>query len=222
MKCSKAQRFISDYIDNLLDISRAEELENHLERCSRCRDLLDDMKSIVHNAKELNTCRTSADLWPEIEAGVLENNRRMNNKITLRGFTDNFMWPSRGIGMAVSAVIILLIAAPLVYLGLPHNREGNKGQEITAMDHFKLAEQHYQSAIEALDNSIEAGKTKLSPELEAVFQRNLRIIDESIRVCKAAVEKHPDNPEANKLLLICYRKKIELLNEIKDISIEMS
>ena len=40
----------------------------------------------------------------------------------------------------------------------------------------------------------------------------------SIRICKASVGKSPGSRETNKLLLICYKKKIELLNEMKEIT----
>ena len=125
------------------------------------------------------------------------------------------------VSFALSTLLAVIILIPLVYYGFFNTGIRNNDQERIALEHFRLAEQHYQSAIEALDRAIEGQDFELSPELTAVFKKNIEIINDSIRICKAAVEEDPENPEANKLLLICYTKKIELLNEIKDIAIQM-
>ena len=92
------------------------------------------------------------------------------------------------------------------------NKEFSKNLEertkAFAINHLDKAEQHYQSAIEALGKAIEDSNMELGPELASVFKENLEIIDNSIRVCKTAVEKHPDSTEARKFLLI----------EIKDLT----
>jgi hypothetical protein len=51
-----------------------------------------------------------------------------------------------------------------------------------------------------------------------VFRENLEIIDNSIRICQAAIQEHPGDKAANALLMACYRKKIDLLNEIRDLA----
>ena len=112
------------------------------------------------------------------------------------------------------------ILIPLLYYGLPHIGKTNNYPDSIAIKNLKIAEQQYQSAIEALSRTIETQNTKLNPELMAVFKKNLAIIDESIRICKKSIEKSPEIRETNKLLLICYRKKIELLTEIKDITMQ--
>jgi len=218
MKCSRAQRLISDHVDNLLKIRQVRRLESHIQRCVNCRDLLIDMGHIVNNAKEPKTLEPSEDLWPAIKRQVLKKNRKaqMQRKNLFWKFS---LYP-RGFAFALSTLLAIIVLIPLIYYGLPNMRIPNNDAERIALNHFKIAEQHYQSAIEALGQAIEAQDVKLSPELAAVFIKNLEIIDDSIQICKAAVDQSPENPEANKLLLICYRKKIELLNEIKGINMQ--
>ena len=88
------------------------------------------------------------------------------------------------------------------------------------MNHFREAEQHYRSAIDALNQAISDQNAKLSPELSAVFKKNLEIIDDSIRACQVAIAEYPKNQEANDYLMLCYRKKIKLLNEIKSLTMQ--
>ncbi len=217
MKCSRAQKLINDYIDNLLESGQVQELKNHLEGCEECRDLLLDMESLVKNAGELHTLEPSEDLWPVIKREALKKNREILTQ--KKGFFSNFPIYSRGPALAISTLLVIMLLIPVLYYGLPYLRTPvDHGQ--TASNNFKLAEQQYQYAIEALDRSIESQHVELDPELAAVFRKNLAIIDESILICKKSIAEYPETSEANKLLLICYRKKIELLNEIKDITMQ--
>lgn len=218
MRCSKAQRLINDHVDSLLKTRQIRSLESHTQKCANCRDLLIDMESILNNAKELEIFQPSDDLWSAIKEQATQKDRKTNTHISWKSlFPETSRYP-RGLSYGLRAIIAVIILAPLLYYSLPYMQNTRNNPEEIAMDHFRLAEQHYQSAIEALDRAIEALDEELSPELAVVFEKNLEIIDESIQVCKSAIDESPESPEANKLLLICYRKKIELLNEIKDIN----
>lgn len=217
MKCSKAQRLINDYVDNLLDIKDIRILKSHLQECKECRDLLNDLGTIVKNAKEMEGVQSSRDSWPEIKREVLRKNSTGRNS-----FLEKFPLYSGRWSFALSALLVIVVFTPLIYFGFNYFGNSGNNQERIAINHLKKAEQHYQSAIEALDRAIEIRDVELSPELAAVFRKNLEIIDDSIRTCKTAVERSPENTEARKFLLICYRKKIELLNEIRDLTMQRS
>lgn len=218
MKCSKAQRLINDHVDNLLEIRDIRNLKNHIQGCPDCRDLLIEMGTIVDNAGEMETVEPSRDLWPEIKRQVLQKNS--NSGIRGKSLFGDFSIHSRVPAFALSTLLVIIILVPLLYYGFPYIGNQDNDQERIALEHFRIAERHYQSAIEALDRVIESQSVELSPELAAVFKKNLEIIDDSIRICKAAVKEHPENLEANKLLLVCYAKKIEILNEIKDLTLQ--
>ena len=216
MKCSRAKKLINDHVDNLLSAGHVRNLESHLQKCVNCRDFLTDMESIRNNAKELSALNPSEYLWPEIKEQILTRNQKapMHGK----GFFENFTVQARGMTFAISTLLAIFVLIPLIYYGLPHIRNSNTAPESIALNHFQIAEQHYQSAIEVLDRAIKTRGVELNQELATVFKKNLEIIDDSIRVCKEAINQSPENPEANRLLLICYKRKIELLNEIKGLT----
>ena len=218
MKCSKAQRLISDHVDNLLETGQVRDLKSHIKDCPACRELFIDMGSIVKSAKELEPVLPSENLWPAVKRQVLKEIRK--DKLPVKSLFRDFFIHSRGPVFALSTLMAVFILIPLIYYIFPRSGVMNNDPEIAALNHFRIAEQHYQSAIKSLDRAIETRSPELSPELDTVFKKNLEIIDDSIRICRAAVEQHPENPEANRLLLICYTKKIELLNEIKDIAVQ--
>ena len=216
MRCSKAQKLINDHVDNLLEPGLARKLETHLEGCASCRELFLDLEVIINNAGDLDTSDPSEDLWPFIKRQVLKKNREV--RIYDKGLFGNFPVYSRRPAFALSMLLVIMLLIPILYYSLPHflNADIDNGQP--ALTSFQTAEQQYQTAIEALDRVIEEQYEKLDPELMAVFKKNLVIIDESIRVCKESIDNSSKTQETDRLLLICYRKKIELLNEIKEIA----
>ncbi len=213
MKCSKAHRLINDYVDNLLDIKDIWNLKRHLNECSDCRELLNDFARIAGDTKELNNVMPSRDIWPEIKREVVKRKRAG------RGiFTWEFsLFPQRW-SFALSTLLVALILAPVIYFGFNFTDNPDTDHEKIAVKNFNIAEEHYQAAIKALETAIDGKEKELNPELVKVLKKNLAIIDDSIQICRAAVQEHPENPEANRFLIICYRKKIELLNEIKDLT----
>jgi hypothetical protein len=220
MRCSKARILINDHVDHLLEREQVQKLEGHLQKCPRCRDLLAEMMSVVNEAKQLEIIPPSEDLWPAIRNKIEGKNRkaviRLPEKRPFFGFS---LYPAR-LAYAVSTLLAAIILVSLFYYGLPFIRNGKNDLSKNELDNFKVAEQQYQAAIEALDKAISDQKAKLSPELAAVFKTNLEIIDDSIRACRAAMGKRRENRVANAHLLICYRKKMELLNEIKNITMQ--
>jgi predicted anti-sigma-YlaC factor YlaD len=222
MRCSQAQILINDHVDHLLDRRKVEKLEGHLQKCPRCRDLLAEMLSMVNEAKQLEMTPPSEDLWPAIRTKIEGKHReaaiRLREKRPFSGFS---RYPARW-AYAVSTLLVTIILVSLFYYGFPFIRNEKNDLGENELDHFKVAEQHYQTAIEALDKAISDRSAKLSPELAAVFKTNLEIIDNSIRACQAVMGEHRENRVANAHLLICYRKKMELLNEIKNITMQSS
>ena len=218
MKCSKARKLINDNIDNLLESGQVRKLENHLDGCAACRVFHSDMKSIIAGAKKLEALNPSDGLWSDIEREIHKRNRMA--RIQRKPLLPKFPLYSRSPVFAIGTLFGVLILIPLLFFVGPYLGDKNIDPGTPVLVNYNIAEQHYQSAIEALDQAISNQEKKLNPELLAVFKKNLAIIDDSIRICKKSIENSPDIRETNKLLLICYRKKIELLTEIKDITMQ--
>ena len=216
MKCSFAQKLINDHVNRLLKTEQVLKLESHLQECPNCREFLTDMESIMINSRDLETPELSKDLWAGIKKEVLTANDK--TPVKRNPIFWNFPVKTKGMAFAMSTLLAVLVLVPLIYYIFPNMPGGDNDPEKIAINHFALAEQHYQAAIKVLDEAIMDMDAQINPKLAAVFKRNLELIDDSIRVCKEAIEQSPENPEANRLLMICYRKKIELLDEIKELT----
>jgi hypothetical protein len=220
MRCSKAQILINDHVDHLLDDRKVQKLEGHLQKCTRCKDLLTEMLSMVNEAKKLEMIPPPEDLWPAIRNKIERKDRKAVIRLSeKRPFFSFSLYPAR-LAYAVSTLLAVIILVSLFYYGLPFIRNGKNDLSKNELENFKVAEQQYQAAIEALDKAISDQDVKLSPELAIVFKTNLEIIDNSIRACQVAMGERRENRVANAHLLICYRKKMELLNEIKNVMMQ--
>jgi len=223
MRCSQARRLISDYIDNELGNKQTVKLEDHLQNCLQCKDLFNEMRTITSEAKHFEHLSPHADLWPAIRNRIAKDNHTAGIRISGKRRLDNYFRIPLPAAFPLGAVLASVIIAMFFYYGIPsiQNHEFIKREENpqkVALIHFKEAEQHYQLAIRALNSAISGRQMGLDPELVEVFRQNLEIIDNSIRICRTTVRTHPDSLDANIYLLACYRKKIGLLNEIRNVT----
>lgn len=220
MKCSQAQKLISDYIDGLLEESKAHKLERHMHKCAECSKLFVEMKSLVSEARNLKKVEPSDDVWLSIKHRMTTRDKKASSKhYDKREPLSLFRFP-QGLAIASGALVAIMVLTLLLYHGLPFLEDESNDPAQYALQHFEEAEKHYQLAINALVRSMPDYKEKLPPDLAAVLKENLAIIDDSIRICQAAIQEHPGDKAANALLMACYKKKIELLNEIRDLAMQ--
>jgi hypothetical protein len=57
----------------------------------------------------------------------------------------------------------------------------------------------------------------LAPQVVELFERNLGVIDATIRACRAAVLAEPDDLQARSYLLAAYTEKVTLLDSALDL-----
>ena len=223
MRCSRARRLISDYVDNGLKNKQTVKLEGHLHNCPQCKDLLNEMRTIAGEAKHFNSLSPREDLWSAIRDRIVKDNNIAGIRLSSKRRLDNIFRIPLPAAFSFGAILSAVILVAFFYYGLPpiQNSEFIKREENTqkvALNHFEEAERHYQLAIEVLNSAISDKQMGIDPELAEVFRQNLEIIDNSIRICRATVRQHPGSLDANIYLLACYRKKIGLLNEIRTIT----
>ena len=218
MKCSEAQRRMSDHMDGLLSKSEVQGLERHMHECMDCANLFVEMKSLVHEARNLNTFEPSDDVWLSVKRHMTgKDPKEMSPQKKKRQIFRLFSFP-QGVAVASGVLIMIMLFTFLFFHDLPFVNTEPKDSAEYASEHFEKAEKHYQLAINALVRTMPDYRAKLPPHLAVVFKENLAIIDNSIRICQAAIEAHPADKAANALLMACYKKKIELLNDIRDLS----
>jgi hypothetical protein len=216
MRCPKAQRYISRSIDGELTGREARRLDRHLETCGDCRALVEDLRTIAGGAAKLDAPEPSQAVWTDIKAKLvaLERNPAAGKRSEL---PRPALWPGlpalRFAGVAALAVVFvvsgIVVGLRLGRRGVPTGPEAGKKYTLAKLDE---AEAHYRQAIRALSQAFASEKGTLAPQVVELFERNLGVIDSTIRACRAAVLAEPDDLQARSYLLAAYTEKVTLLD----------
>ncbi len=217
MKCAKAKKLISEFIDDDLDKAKASSLEKHLDACPDCQALLRDFQKIKQKAKDLAKEEPSGQTWFRIQDRLKEK-----TQIPIPEPRVRFLFFPAQLRYAVSTALLFIIAAGAVIIGLRiWSREGKingiNGQAL-ALAKIQEAEQHYRLAIKALWEAVQAQKENFDPQVAETFRINLELIDASLADCERAIKNDPSDVESQYYLLAVYKKKAELLDSMMEVS----
>ena len=217
MKCARAKRFISEYIDGDLSKGKASSLERHLETCKDCQEVLKDFQRIKQKAKDLAKAEPSGQTWFRIQSRIKEKTQAPIPEPRVR-----FLFFPARLRFAASTALFLLLVVGAVLVGTRVlNREGTingiKGQEL-ALAKIQEAEQHYKLAIKALWEAVQAQQENFDPKVAETFRVNLELIDASLADCERVIKNDPSDLESQYYLLTVYKKKAELLDSMIEVS----
>ncbi len=219
MRCSKAKKMISDYIDNELTSQQTEVLERHLKECSECRKTLEDFRKIAERSGKLKEMSPPEWSWMRIKARIGSQSKSAQLKLQSR-----WGWLRAPAFRLTAAVLFVAVVAGVVMINLRPPRNGNTFLFLdTAPQKYTItkleeAEDHYQKAIKALREAMASHEKNMDPEIVRVFHKNLELIDTSIEACKQVVLEHPNNIESRNYLLSVYKKKVDLMEEMISIN----
>lgn len=221
MKCAKAKRMISDYIDKGLNDRQNARLERHFQKCPDCRKVLEDFQKIAASSRELEEVVPSPQAWLKLKARLIpEEQKVLVFKPEKREKFQLVFMPTK-LKYALSAGLVLAFVSGAVMLGLKFRAGvdvlGKKDPKAYALAKLDEAERHYKKAIKALWAAVSAQKESMTLEIAEVFRKNLKIIDASITDCRQIVLQEPDNMDARSFLLAAYREKMDFLQEMMEV-----
>jgi predicted anti-sigma-YlaC factor YlaD len=215
MKCAKADSLLNDFVDHSLNQDRYQSLASHLERCERCRRLHDDLIRLKQQSEQMEMVSPTRDLWPGIHRRLSQSRHSRKDVRSALRLTAGWKWVA-----ATTCLVIAAIGLTIMFSeGVRLFNSNSHHLEMSELDHLKQADAHYQLAISTMSQTLPDHFDSLPDELVKVFTDNLAIVDDAIRVCQAAVKAYPDSVDAQHRLVICYRKKIDLLNDIRKLAL---
>jgi hypothetical protein len=91
-------------------------------------------------------------------------------------------------------------------------------QNETAANQVKLlpGERSYLQTIAQLDSTIESEKSRMKPDVQAEYQRNLAFVDRTLAVARTAAKSNPNDPDATEFMFSAYQSKVDLLNTVAE------
>jgi anti-sigma factor RsiW len=231
MKCADLQAdALVDLVDGRLDAAQQRDIERHLDACAECRALVIDLRSIRAAAFMLDRREAPEQLWTKLRSTIAEeplpSRRVFGLSLGRRGF-------SEGAGAWLAAAAVLTLATTAGLWPLLSRATAPAGPPSAAapaaaaptMDsitaEFAAAEKHYQKAIDDLQTIANKDTGELDPQVAAVLQKNLTVIDQAITESRAALQAQPSSTNAQEGLFDALRSKVALLQQTVELINEM-
>jgi anti-sigma factor RsiW len=228
MSCNDYRDAIAEFVDGRLDAAGRRALERHVDDCPVCRALVADLKSIQAAAFTLERRQPPSAAWETIRARVAAEAR-----VSPRGRM--LQWPRTGRAWAVwgSAAATLLVAATIGIYPLLDERGHQDDTAVatpaadpdsaiaTVQAEFQAAEEHYEKAIRGLEQIAKTESGELDPQVAAVLQKNLQVIDQAIGESRAALQTQPSSVDAQDSLFDAMRTKVAVLQQTVELINEM-
>ena len=107
MKCEEAREHLSAYLDDRLEQDIRVQLEDHLNKCERCNEELNELKSLIDSVSSLDQVTAPPDFLDNVK-------KRLEPRFNLRKFIKTIFLPLQikiPIQAAAVAVSVLLVFA---------------------------------------------------------------------------------------------------------------
>jgi len=186
-------------------------VSQHLEGCAECRALAADLEAIRLGALELPAeeeppARVWARVLLQLEAEGLIRGPQFEQAPRRTTVWSLFLRPA----FAGSLLGILLLAAGWAGLRSRSNVSNFTATEQPAIQPMQPEESIQEASLNASETSIESLQ-QLDPNVQAVFKRDLTVVDNAISMCEKSVREQPENDLARESLNDAYQQKAQLL-----------
>jgi anti-sigma factor RsiW len=227
MSCAEYSESIADFVDGTLDPTRQRALERHVEGCAACRALVADLKSIQAAAFTLDRIELPGHLWKVVQARVAEEGKPSGARLLA------FPRTRAALGLWAAAAALVLATTFGVYTVMrPESPHADDTVEVTdpadtgdvvasVQAELQAAEAHYDKAIQGLEQIARSESGALDPQVAAVLQKNLSVIDQAIGESRAALQQQPASADAQESLFDAMRSKVALLQQTVELINEM-
>jgi anti-sigma factor RsiW len=215
---------VAAYVEGELDPAAERSVERHLEGCPSCRALVADLRTIRAAAFTLDRREPPAHLFTRIQARV-----SVEPPAPARWLA----WPNTptawGTWLAAAAALIIATTVGVMPLlrsaGPADPGDPGDGGPATLVDSvqadLEAAEQHYDRAIQGLERIAKSDTAELDPQVAAVLQKNLQVVDRAINESRAALKSQPASATAQDGLFEAMRAKVALLQQTVELINEM-
>ena len=219
--CAWTQQRLDDFVDRLLADDEHQRAEVHLEGCAQCHQELTALQALLDEAAALPaSIEPERDLWPAIESRLDPPAARTAAPAIWRAP----WWQQIAAALAFAA----LGAGAAMSWGVSSPGSDPDGAPVVASERstrgdasvlpasasrvaFEQAEVEYLRAKEALWVAVYSHRDELSPLQLELVESNLRVIDGAVRQLRDALQKDPEDPQLQKMLLANHRRGLDLL-----------
>jgi anti-sigma factor RsiW len=214
---------INGYVEEALEPAERQEVERHLQDCTECRRLADDLAEIRRVAASLDPREPPARAWLRLERAVSLEPGKAAGRSAVEGWRRSYASP---VWLAAAAALIIVTGIGIRIAMSPAGSSGSSraanSSESAATEQasaeaveaeLRAAEAHYDKAIKGLEQIANAEQNALDPKTAATLQKNLAVIDQAISESRAAVRAQPSSEPAVSSLMDAFKTKLALLQD---------
>jgi tetratricopeptide (TPR) repeat protein len=209
---------LSAHLDGDLAPARARLVAAHVEGCAACRDELAALGALrsALGAAPAPTPPPVEEGWAALSAAVAAEakaraRRRARFDWARRLFTVRLGPLRLGPVLAAGAVALVVVVA----LRMRHPTAVPSDDAIIAQaeDEFRLAEAHYQRALERLTTITERSRPTWSEQRRRAFDSARAELEAAVESCRKVARANPADGAAQELLFAAYRKQIAFVED---------
>ncbi len=238
MNCDECRNLISVFLDCELGESTAATVRMHLALCEECARLCEDFASILDVVSEEpgDLPPNSQALWCRIN-NIIENDVKPVAPAAPDPNAGRFWRFSFGqlagavLSVAIVSSLMTVVVVKSYFPPAPPEFAVNLSAERTWFDRVlgrlgltdtpqqirdRRLKQH-QEAIEYWNARVEARREKWDEMTRAAFDRNLRVIDQSVSQFTVNLERNPDDELSGEMLDSVLDDKMKLLRDFADL-----
>jgi predicted anti-sigma-YlaC factor YlaD len=222
MSCAKIQNLLDEYVDGDLAEAPFQDVEAHLASCDGCREEERRLRSFVEAAATLpRQIEPRRDLWPGIAERIEDAKREPRPAARVRP------WWGSPLGLAAAAALVMALGAFLARDRLRTNAPSvTEGTLLPAAvspggEALAEAERSYTTATAELMAAVNARRDSFSPETLAAIDRNLLVIDDSLKQLRDAIQKDPGRAELQRMLVATHQKKVDMLRLLVQLNVPL-
>jgi hypothetical protein len=216
MGCFKMKWRLSRYLDGDLSSEHTIEVEQHLDRCPRCRKRLEQFRLLVATSRDLTETHLHTDLWPDIQRRALmpaePDPAPRRRPAPLTGWRPRLAW---ALGLASLLLIFFIVSqqlprpAPQAPKPPIHVRQTEEAKTDIA-----LARAHYERSAQALETIVAHRSHDIDLDHARLYRDKLEQLETIIAECSQALEHNRYDRRAQQTLFNAYDQKISTLREM--------
>jgi anti-sigma factor RsiW len=206
---------LSDLLDGDLTAAERAVVEEHVRECPSCAAVLEDLRRVRELARSLERTPPPPAAWERIARRTVRAEKTRSGTRWLHA-----PW----VGFAAAACLMLAVLTAYVVrrsaqpppaqtqaAAAPATPPAHTVNSVEA--ELRLAETHYENAINGLEQLARDRQQLLDPQVAAALQKNLQVIDLAIDESRAALRAQPASEPAQQSLFDAFRTKIALLQD---------
>jgi anti-sigma factor RsiW len=232
MSCNDYREAIAEFVDGALDPTRQRELERHVEGCPACRALVADLKSIQAAAFTLDRAELPPHILPRLQERIAQEPVPASRGRLLafpRSRAAMVAWTAAAAALLAVTTVGLFSVLQSGRSNQPHDDAavqtapaGSGDAAVATVEaELRAATEHYDRAIQQLEQIARAENGALDPQVAAVLQKNLQVIDQAIGESRAALQSQPASTDVQESLFDAMRSKVALLQQTVELINEM-